>query len=199
MHGQSVIDTAPKPAKRVPEPLNGVDTPTLFATIGAVAAQPALAAFRFRTKCHWVSGTHSRSTTSGFFGVGGEQSRATSFSADADHPVMLCGHDNGPTPVEHLLNALAACLTAGIANIAAARGVALTKLESTVEGDIDLQGILGISDRVRNGFSGIEVRFEIEGNAPREKLAELVEQSRARSAVFDVLTKGVPVTISVQG
>jgi uncharacterized OsmC-like protein len=110
---------------------------------------------------------------------------------------VLCGEDNGPTPVEHLLHALAGCLTAGIGNIAAVRGVTLHEVESTVEGDIDLQGILGLSDEVRNGYQGIRISFRIRGDAPAEKLREIVEQSRKRSAVFDVLTNGVPVALDV--
>ena len=109
---------------------------------------------------------------------------------------MLVGTDNGPTPVEFVLHALAACLTAGLANIAAARGVNLTEVESTVEGDIDLLGILGLSDEVRNGYQQIRVSFKLRGDDP-EKLRQVVEQSRKRSAVFDVVTNGVPVAIEV--
>jgi uncharacterized OsmC-like protein len=118
------------------------------------------------------------------------------FTLDADHPQVLVGQDNGPTPVEFLLHALAACLTAGIANIAAARGVNLESVESTVEGDIDLLGLLGISKDVRNGYEQVKVSFRLRGDDP-EKLAAVVEQSRKRSAVFDVLTNGVPIDISV--
>src|SRR3954453_11676491 len=117
---------------------------------------------------------------------------------DFDHPAVLVGTDNGPTPVEYLLHAIAACLTAGIANIAAARGVELTKVTSTVEGDIDLLGILGLSDgSVRNGYEQIRVAFHIEGDADDETLRAIVEQSRRRSAVYDVLTQPTPVSIEV--
>ena len=109
---------------------------------------------------------------------------------------MLVGTDNAPTPVEFVLHALAACLTAGLANIAAARGVNLTEVESTVEGDIDLLGILGLSDEVRNGYQQIKVSFKLRGDDP-EKLRQVVEQSRRRSAVFDIVTNGVPVAIEV--
>lgn len=176
---------------------NGVDVATLFATLDAVKAQRELAAFRFRAKNRWLSGTHSQSTSRGFYGAGQEHEHARSFVFDADHPAVLVGKDNGPTPVEYLLYALASCLTAGIANIASARGVTLTRVESTLEGDIDLQGILGMSDEVRNGYQRIRIRFTIEGDAPAETLREIVEQSRARSAVYDVLTYGVPVEIDV--
>ena len=179
-------------------PLNGVNTPTLINTINFVAGQPDLAKFKFRASNEWLTGTHSRSTMQGFYGAGGEQKHVKSYSADGDHPTVLCGADQGPTPVEWLLHALATCLTAGIGNIAAARGVKLTKVQSYVEGDIDLRGILGISDEVRNGFRDISIRFEIEGDAPREKLQQIVEQASARSAVFDVLSNGVPVSVSLK-
>ena len=122
---------------------------------------------------------------------------ARPFEYDADHPQVLVGSDQGPTPVEFLLHALAACLTSGIGNIASARGVELTEVESTVTGNMDLRGILGLSDEVRNGYENIRVEFRIKGNAPPEKLREIVEQSRARSAVFDIVTNGVPVQINV--
>lgn len=181
-----------------PPPRNGVDTPKLFATIGAVAAQPELAQFRFRAESRWVDGTHSRSTMARFFGAGGEHSHQREYTAEADHPSVLCGGDEGPTPVEHLLHALSSCLIAGIANVAAARGVTLKEVEAMVEGDIDLRGILGLAADVRNGYQGIRVSFRISGDAAPEKLREIVEQSRARSAVFDVFTKGVPIAIAVE-
>jgi uncharacterized OsmC-like protein len=188
-----------KKTKRTPVPLNGVDTPTLISTINAVGAKPELAKFTFRNSNEWISGTHSRSTMKGFYGAGGEHAHKASYSAESDHPAVLCGADNAPTPVEWLLHALAGCLTAGIGNIAAARGVKLTRVKSTVEGNIDLRGILGLSDEVRNGYQGVTARFEIAGDAPPETLRAIVEQSRARSAVFDVLTRGVPVSVEVHG
>jgi uncharacterized OsmC-like protein len=188
--------TARKP-RPDPVPRNGVDTPALFATIGAVKSQPELARFRFRATNRWIAGTHSRTRMEAFTGAGSVHTHGTDFQYDGDHPAVLCGADQGPTPVEFILHALASCLTAGIANIAAARGVNLTSVESTVEGDIDLQGILGLSEEVRNGYQGIRVNFRIRGDAPEAKLAEIVAQSRARSAVFDILTGQVPVSIAV--
>jgi uncharacterized OsmC-like protein len=187
--------TATKKRERVP--LNGVDVPTLFATINAVREQPELAKFQFRVSNRWISGTNSRSRIESFRGAGSEQKHARAFEYDADHPEVLVGGDQGPSPVEFVLHGLAACMTAGIGNIAAARGVTLTEVESTVVGDIDLRGILGLSDEVRNGYENIRVEFKIKGDAPPEKLREIVEQSRARSAVFDIITNGVPVKIDV--
>jgi uncharacterized OsmC-like protein len=176
---------------------NGVDTATLFATLDAVKQAPQAASFQFRAHNQWINGTHNRSTIADFFGVGEERAHERTFVFDADHPAILVGQDHGPTPVEFVLHALAACLTAGLANIAAARKVKLTEVRSTVTGDIDLNGILGLDPEVRNGYQRISVRFTVKGDAPAHKLRELVEQSRARSAVFDVITNGVPVTIEV--
>jgi uncharacterized OsmC-like protein len=183
--------------KAMPQPRNGIDTPKLLTTINAVGAQPELAKFQFRAENRWLAGTHSRSRIQSFSGAGGEQAHVKEFVYDADHPAVLVGRDQAPTPVEFLLHALAACLTAGIGNIAAARGVTLTEVESRIEGDIDLRGILGLSDQVRNGYQQIRVNFTIKGDAPPDVLEKIVEQSRKRSAVYDVLTKGVPVSVSV--
>jgi uncharacterized OsmC-like protein len=155
---------------------NGVDTATLFATLDAVKAAPAAAQFQFRAHSQWVDGTHSRSSISDYFGVGEERAHEREFVFDADHPAVLVGRDNGPTPVEFLLHALASCLTAGVANIAAARKVTLTEVRSTVSGDIDLNGILGLQ-AVRNGYQQVTVKFLVKGEAPEEVLREIVEQS----------------------
>ena len=187
-----MISTMTRPA------LNGVDVPTLFATLDAVKAQPEIAQFQFRARNEWISGTHNRSTIQGFYGAGQEDtSRTLPFTFDADHPAVLVGNNNAPTAVEFLLHAIAACLTSGLANIAAVRGVQLHRVSSTVEGDIDLLGILGISGEVRNGYRQIRVSFEIEADASPEELAALVERSRRRSAVYDVLVNGTDVVIDV--
>ena len=183
--------------RRARVPLNGVDTPTLFATLDAVKRQPELAKFQFRAQNRWQNGTLSESTIATFSGAGGEHTHKTAFTVKADHPAVLVAEDRAPLPVEYLLHALASCITGGIANIAAARGVTLHEVESTIEGDIDLLGIFGMSKDVRNGYQGIRASFSIKGDAPPEQLQDIVEQSRARSAVFDVLTNGVPISLSV--
>jgi len=187
------------PVRKPPMALNGVDVPALFATIDVVRNQPELGRFQFRAEGSWISGTHMQTTMSNFSGAGGEHEHKRAFTAEADHPAVLCATDNAPTPVECTLHALAACLTAGVASIASARGVRLTAVDCTLFGDIDLRGVLGLAKDVRNGFSGIRAVFSIEGDAPRAKLQEILEQSRARSAVFDMLTNGVPVSVELQG
>ena len=177
--------------------LNGVDTAGLFATIGAVREHPDLARFQFRATTRWVDGTCNRTTIDDFHGAGGEHHRAEPFSVDADHPEVLVGQDRAPTPAEHLLQALGSCLTSGLANIAAARGIELGEVTARVEGDIDLLGILGLDETVRNGFEQVRVTFHVRGDAEAEQLRALVDQARQRSAVYDVLTHGVPVSVDV--
>jgi len=176
---------------------NGVDTAALFATLDVVRQQPELAEFQFRATNRWISGTHNRSTINGYHGAGQEHARVHNFGYDADHPPVLTGGDQGPTPVEFLLHALAACLTSGLANVAAARGITLHEVSSTVQGDINLLGILGLDRDVRNGYSRIKVTFTVRGDASPEQLRELVERSQRRSAVLDVLTNGTHVEVDV--
>ncbi len=176
------------------QPRNGVDVPTLFATLDAVKDNPTIARFQFRATNEWVTGTHSRSTIDTFHGAMQELAHTEPRAIDADHPAILVGRDNGPTPVEFLLHALAACLTAGIANIASARGISLDSVTSRVEGDINLMGLLGLDDGVRNGYQSIRVSLSLHGSDP-DALRTVVEQSMARSAVLDCLTR--PCTVSV--
>jgi uncharacterized OsmC-like protein len=175
---------------------NGVDTETLFATLDAVKAQPELGTFQFRAVNRWIGGAHNRTTIKDFYAAGGEDtSRSEAFEVDAGEPAILLGTDTGPNPAEYLLHALAACLTTSLVYVAAARGVHLTRVESSLEGDMDVRGALGLSDEVRNGFDRIRVSFVVEGDAPPEKLRELVERAKARSAVFDMVTNGVDVHV----
>ena len=192
----STQQSNPQP-RREKRPLNGVDVPTLFATINAVGQQPELAKFQFRATNQWVKGTHSRSRIEGFSGAGGEHEQTADFVYDADHPPVLCGKGNAPTPVEFLMHAIAGCITAGIGNIASARGIELESVECTVEGDLDVQGLLGLSDEVRNGYQGLRLSYKIKGDADAETLRKVIAQSQARSAVYDVLTNGCPVSIEV--
>ena len=177
---------------------NGVDTEALFGTLDAIKADPTLARFQFRARNRWIDGAHNRTTIGDFYAANPEDtSRAGEFVLDAGEPAILLGTDTGPNPAEYLLHALAACLTTSLVYVAAARGVRLTEVESTLEGDMDVQGALGLSDEYRNGFEQIRVSFRVEGDAPEEKLREVVARAQQRSAVFDMVTNGVSVTVDV--
>ena len=177
---------------------NGVDTEKMFATLDLIKAQPELAKFQFRATNRWIDEAHNRSTIKGFYGAGGEDTtRSEEFQLDAGEPEILLGSNSGPNPVEYLLHALAACLTTSIVYVAAACRVKLTSVESTLMGEMDARGAFGLDDEPRNGFERIGVSFRVTGDAPPEKLREVVEQSRARSAVYDIVTNGVPVAVDV--
>ena len=177
---------------------NGVDTGQMFATLDLIKTQPELAKFQFRATNRWIAGAHNRSTIKGFYAAGGEDaSRTESFELDAGEPAILLGTDTGANPAEYLLHALAACLTTTIVYVAAARKVELTSVESTLTGDMDVRGALGVDEEPRNGFERIVVSFRITGNAPAEKLREVVERAVQRSAVYDMVTNGVPVAVEV--
>jgi uncharacterized OsmC-like protein len=177
---------------------NGVDTEKLFATLDLIKAQPELAKFQFRVSNQWIDGAHNRSTIKDFYAAGGEDtSRSEAFEIDAGEPGILLGTDTGPNPAESLLHALAACLTTSIVYVAAARKVELTSVESTLTGEMDVRGALGVDEEPRNGFERIRVSFRVTGNAPEEKLREVVERAQQRSAVYDIVTNGVPITVEV--
>lgn len=177
---------------------NGVDTERMFATLDLIKAQPELARFQFRATNRWVDGAHNRSTIQGFYAAGGEDdSRGEAFELDAGEPAILLGSDTGPNPAEYLLHALAACLTTSIVYVAAARKVELTSVASTLTGDMDVRGALGVDEDYRNGFERIGVSFRVTGNAAEEQLREVVERARKRSAVYDMVTNGVPVAVEV--
>ncbi len=178
---------------------NGVNTEQMYGTLDAIAAQPELGTFQFRATNRWVDGAHNRTTIQRFYGAGQEDSsRERPFVIDAGEPAILLGTDTGANPAEHLLHALAACLTTSLVYVAAARKVRLTEVESTLAGDMDVRGALGLSDDVRNGFTRISVTFKVKGDAPAEKLREVVARAQARSAVYDIVTNGVPVSVEVE-
>jgi len=176
---------------------NGVNVGALLGAREALAAAPEAARFRWRTTCSWVNGVHSRSTVEGFFGLGEERSHRVRSVLDADHPEVFAAEDNGPTPVEYVLVGLGACLTAGIAAVAQHRNIQLRSVSATVEGGMDIQGILGMDSDVRNGFNGIKVTYRIDADATPEEIRALVAQSQKRSAVFDVVTNPTNVTVEV--
>lgn len=177
---------------------NGVDASALIGAREALGEQPEGARFQWRATCDWVNGTHSASTVEGFHGLGEEHRHRTRFVFDTDHPDVFASEDQGATPVEYVLVGLAGCLMAGVASIAQHRGIQLHSVRATLEGDMDIQGILGIDPDVRNGFERIRVVFEIDADASREEIEALVAQSQKRSAVFDIVTNPSDVSVVVK-
>jgi uncharacterized OsmC-like protein len=176
---------------------NGVNVDALLAARVALTDAPDAAKFQWRATCEWKNGTHSNSTVEGFFGLGAEQSHRTRYTFDMDHPEVFASEDNGATPAEYVLVALAGCLTAGVAAVAQNREIQLRRVSATVEGAMDVRGILGMDSDVRNGFNNITVTYDIDADATPADVKALVAQSQKRSAVFDLLTNPTDVTVVV--
>jgi uncharacterized OsmC-like protein len=177
---------------------NGVNVEALLGARTALAKAPQAARFKWRATSEWVRGTHSRSTIDGYYGLGGEQKHRQAFRFDTDHPEVFASEDKGATPVEVVLVGLAGCLSAGIAAVAQHRNIQLRSVKATLEAGMDIQGILGIDDKVRNGFDGIRVHYEIDADATAAEIAALVAQSQKRSAVFDIVTNPTDVTVTTR-
>ncbi len=176
---------------------NGVNVQALLDAREALTAAPEAAKFTWRATCKWVNGTHSRSTIKGFFGLGEEQNHKTEFTFEADHPEVFASEDHAATPVEMVLAGLASCLTAGVAAVAQMRDIQLNSVSATLEGGMDIQGILGMDSDVRCGFDDIKVHYTIDADASDDDIKALVAQSQKRSAVFDIVTNPTNVTVDV--
>ena len=176
---------------------NGVNVEALLGAREAFADTPEIARFQWRSTVTWLNGTHSCAGVDAFYGFGEEQRHHTTFAFDVDHPLQFAAQDHGVTPVEYVLVALGGCLTAGIAAVAQQRGIQLRSVEATVAAEMDLHGILGADPDVRNGFSGVTVRYRIDADAPADEIRALVAQSQKRSAVYDILTNPTSVTVEV--
>ncbi len=176
---------------------NGVNVQALLDAREALTATPEGAQFQWRATCEWKNGTHSHSTVEGYFGLGEEHKHKTTFTFDADHPAVFASEDIGAAPVEYVLVGLASCLTAGVAAIAQHREIQLRSVKATIQGGMNIQGILGIDSDVRNGFDGIKVSYEIDADASKDDIEALVAQSQKRSAVYDIVTNPTNVTVEV--
>lgn len=177
---------------------NGVNVEALLGAREALTQAPEAAQFRWKATSKWMNGTHTRSSCKGFFGLGEAQSHKTEFTFDTDHPEVFASEDHGATPVEMVLVGLAGCLTAGVASVAQNRGIQLNSVKATIEGGMDLAGILGIDADVRNGFNDVQVTFDVDANASREDIEALVAQSQKRSAVYDIITNPTNVSVVVK-
>ncbi|MEO1136291.1 MAG: OsmC family protein [Pseudomonadota bacterium] len=177
--------------------LNGVDVAALLGAREALEKAPEAAKFAWKATSEWKDGVHTRTEINGFYGLGEEQTRTKTFTIETDHPEVFAAPDLAPTPVELVLSGLAGCLTGGIASVAENRGIKLNSVKATIEGDMDLYGILGIDPAVRNGFNAVRVHFDIDADANLEDIEALVAQSQKRSAVFDIITNPTNIFVTV--
>ena len=180
----------------LPKRTNGVMVDELVSTVNAIKQAPTLAKFQFRVRNQWIDGPRSQSTAANFYGTGQEHSHAKPFVLDVDEPPVLLGKDMAPNAGEYLLHTLAVCMTSTIVYHAAARGIEIEEIESSLEGDVDLQGFLGLDQSVRNGFQGIRVNFKIKADVTDEQLREIWQLGPQYSSIFDTLTQGVPISVT---
>jgi len=176
---------------------NGVNVQALLDARDALSEAPEGAKFTWKATTEWKRGTHSSTSIADFYGLGADQAHRTTFTYSADHPEIFASEDHGPTPVEFVLVGLASCLTAGVASVAQNRDIQLNSVKATIEGDLDVLGILGADPEIRNGFTAIRVNYEIDADASQEDIEALVAQSQKRSAVYDVITNPTNVTVTV--
>ena len=176
---------------------NGVNVQALLDALEALKGAPEATKFTWRASCKWLNGTHSKTDVKGFFGLGQEQQHKTESSFEADHPEIFASEDHAITPIEYVLVGLASCLTAGVAAVAQNRGIQLRSVESKLEGKMDIRGILGMDSDVRNGYDDIKVTFKIDADASKQDIEAIVAQSQKRSAVYDIITNPVNVTVEV--
>jgi uncharacterized OsmC-like protein len=177
--------------------VNGVSVTKLVQTVGVIQGNPSIANFNFRAKGRWINGGHNQTTINDFYGACQTHSRNQPFVFDKDEPPVLLGTDQGANPVEYALAALNGCLTTSLIYHAAAQGISIDEVETTLSGDLDLHGFLGLDENVRNGYEKIKVNFRVKSDAPREKVRELVELAQKRSPVFDIVSHPTPVEVSL--
>jgi uncharacterized OsmC-like protein len=187
-----------KQEEQIEKVVNGVSVTKLFQTVGAIQSNSSIADFNFRAKGKWVNGGHNRTIINDFYGACQTHSRSQPFVYEKDEPPVLLGEDHGANPVEYALAALNGCLTSSLIYHAAAQGVKIEDVETTLSGDIDLHGFLGLDENVRNGYKKIQVNFSIKSDASEEKLRELVELAQKRSPVFDIISHPTPVEVSME-
>lgn len=174
---------------------NGVNVDQLMATVEHVQADPSLGKFEFRAKNNWIEGGHCVTSVKSFYGAGEEDSsRENTFTMEADHPNVLLGEDLAPSAAEIVLHALGSCLTAAMTYHAAAQGIDIEGMESSLVGDLDLQGFLGLDPEVRKGYEGIKVKFKVKSDASEEQLRALSQFS----PVFDMISNPTPIAIEFE-
>jgi uncharacterized OsmC-like protein len=178
--------------------VNGVNVEQLFSTIDQVKANPEIAQFKFRAKNTWVDGTHNRATIKDFYGALQEDDTRDPLIFELGEPPVLCGKNLGANPVEYLLVALSGCLTTSLVAHAAAKGIEVKAVESRYEGDLDLQGFLGLSEEVPVGYQNIHVYFKIEADLSEDEKEELIEMAQQYSPVFNTITKSAPVSVELE-
>ena len=174
--------------------VNGVNVTAMGETVEAIQGKPDLAKFTFRASNKWLTCGNNQTSVKGFYGAGQEFSHPKPFELEADEPEVLLGEGKAPGPADYVLTALAACMATSVSYHAAAKGINVESVETSLEGDIDLHGFLGLSTEVPKGFQNITVSMKIKSDATAEQLEELANMS----PVADTLKRAIPVKVNIE-
>jgi uncharacterized OsmC-like protein len=175
--------------------VNGVDVSALNETVAAIKDNAEIAKFNFRATNKWLGGAKNRTTIKEFTGALDEhRDGIQAFIADNGEHEVLLGYDEAPNPAEWLLHALVGCMTTATVYHAAARGIVIEAIDSQIEGDLDLRGFLGLSPDVRKGYDAVRVRMRLKTAADPVSIEALTKMS----PVFDVVSRAVPLTLSIE-
>ncbi|MBW2502952.1 MAG: OsmC family protein [Deltaproteobacteria bacterium] len=187
------METKQKNSKTV----NGVDTAQLSENMNAIKETPELSRFKFRVSNRWIEGTYNQASVNSYFGIQKEHETRKPMIFDIDEPPVLLGQDRGPNPVEYLLVGLSGCVTTALIAHAAARGIKVNGLETFLEGDLDVQGFLGMSETIPVGYQGITIRFKIDADMTDLEKEELIQLAQKYSPVLASVMNPVPVNLKL--
>lgn len=176
---------------------NGIAVVELHGAIKALRDDPSLGKASFRATNRWQGGALNETVIGDFYCQGQEQRHKKTLVLQNDEADALLGDDDAPNPVEFILHALAGCVTTTTVYHAAAHGIHIDALETTLEGDLDLQGLMQTDPSVPSGYQNIRVSMKIKSNADPEQI-KLLENFFSFSPVFDTLTRAIPVQVCVE-
>ncbi len=177
--------------------INGINVEQLVETVNQIKKNPEIAKFKFRAANKWEDGTHNRALLTSFYGALNEDDSRDPMMFEIDEPPVLLGSNKGPNPVEYLLVGLSGCLVTTLVAQAAAKNIRIRSLACRLEGDIDLQGFLGISEKVPVGYQEIRIYFKIDADITNREKEELIEMAQKFSPVFNTVAKPTPVVVQL--
>ena len=187
--------TAQTTAQHEEQTINGVTVSTVIGIVNAIEENSDNAHFQFRLNNHWIDGGLNRSRIQEYFALGQEDdTRTEPFIVDADEPAVNSGGDSSPNPMEYVLHSLASCLTSTLVYHAAVQGIEIESIESSLEGDLDVRGMLGLSEESRKAYNAVRVRMRVKAAADADTLRELAMYS----PVYDMISTSLPVEFELE-
>ncbi len=171
--------------------LNGFDLEAIEHTVAALKGNPKIAEFKFKAINKWESGPRNTSKIQGFYGAcQNDTTRVAPFKCSTDMPTVLNGTDVAPSPPEFLLHTLASCITTSMMLLASANGIEVDDVTVRVEGDLNLNGFLGLDACILKEYEQIKVSIDVEGNLTETEKRELLEFAKKSPIYNTILNPG---------